>query len=291
MKRPVRLPAPLLFLGTAMAFGLFGVGGVLYSLLAPVILLFVPPSGRRQAAREAIRRLFALFVGLISGLGLVRIRVTDRDALLKPGTILAASHPSLIDVVTLLSIVPNATTIVKAALLSNPFTAVPIRTAGYAANDTHEGGEEVLASLRNLGRELDRGAVFIIFPEGTRTPVGLRPGELPRLHRGVAQLSLLTGRPITPVRVTACPRWLTKDRGWWHLPDEPMTLTFEVLAPIDPEPFLKASAPDGLGGADGTSAYNSSTRRAARELTAALARRLFPFAPPAGDESGRIPRH
>jgi len=34
------------------------------------------------------------------------------------------------------------------------------------------------------------------------------------MHRGTAQLALHANRPITPVRISAHPRWLTKDAVW-----------------------------------------------------------------------------
>ena len=110
----------------------------------------------------------------------------------------------------LLSIVPEATTIVKASLLKNWFTRAPILGAGYIPNDA---GPEALGLLE---AELSRGVSFVIFPEGTRTPIRL--SEMPKMHRGTAQLALHANRPITPVRITAHPRWLTKDVVWWHLP-------------------------------------------------------------------------
>ena len=106
------------------------------------------------------------------------------------------------------------------------------------------------------------GTAFVIFPEGTRTPSEFPEGEMPRLHRGAAQLALHTGRSITPVRISASPRWLTKDHGWWHLPEKPMTLTFEALPEIPAAPYLDL--------------YNSTPRLAARRFTLALGRELFP---------------
>lgn len=85
---------------------------------------------------------------------------------------------------------------------------------------------------------------------------------MPRLHRGAAQLALHTRRAVTPVRITASPRWLTKDRGWWHLPEKPMMLTFEALPEIPAAPYLDL--------------YNATPRLAARRFTLALGRELFP---------------
>ena len=102
---------------------------------------------------------------------------------------------------------------------------------------------------------------MVIFPEGTRTPTDLPAGTYPRMHRGAAALAFETGRPLTPVRVTAQPRWLTKDRGWWHLPPEPMTLTFEILEDLPLE--------------DLQDLYNQRPSLACRRLTVRLQQVLF----------------
>ena len=253
-----RLLKPFRFIGTAIAFGLFGMSGMLFRFgITPWLNLTEKDEETRiRIARHVVWRWFRLFVGIIREAGLVRVEVKNAERLNRPGLIVAANHPSLIDVVCLISLIPEATTIVKAALLQNWFTAPPIRAAGYATNDL---GPE---ALKLLEADLRRGAVFVVFPEGTRTPVNLPPGERPRMHRGAAALALHAKRPITPVRITANPRWLTKDRGWWHMPDDPMTLTFEVLEDIPVDDLLPL--------------YNERPSIGARRLNKRLAAALFP---------------
>lgn len=262
-RNPVFGPVADLFrlLGTASAFVLFGLGGLIFPFVAAPGYLFGPkdPRSRTLRARRIVRAWFAIFVAVIRGLGLVRVEVKNAGRLERPGLILLANHPSLIDVVCLMSKLGNATTIVKASLAKNLFTRAPIRAAGYVPNDA---GPD---ALQPLLAELDAGTTFVIFPEGTRTPVDLPPGEYPRMHRGAVVLALEARRPITPVRITARPRWLTKDRAWWKLPPEPMTLTFEVLEDLPVDDYQEL--------------YNSRPPKAARRLTAELARRLFEVDP------------
>lgn len=253
-RRRALLPFRLAF--TAFAFALFGLGGIVFGFFLTPWLKMAggTPEEKKSLARRAVKRWFGLFVSVVTSLGLVRIEVKNPEAFQKKGAILAANHPSLIDIVCLLSIVPEATTIVKASLLKNWFTRAPILGAGYIPNDA---GPEALGLLE---AELSRGVSFVIFPEGTRTPIQL--SEIPKMHRGTAQLALHANRPITPVRISAHPRWLTKDAVWWRLPQEPMVLTFEALPEIDVQTFQKT--------------YNQSFRRAAVELTNAVGRALFP---------------
>ncbi|MDY4162988.1 MAG: lysophospholipid acyltransferase family protein [Sutterella sp.] len=250
IERPLRLA------GTAFAFAVFGLGGLLYRFpVAPLLNLDRDAVRRHRRARRIVQWWFARFVGLLKILHLVRIRVVHPERLSRPGLLVTANHPSLIDVVCLMSLIPYGTTVVKDSLTRNPFTAAPIRAAGYLSNAC---GVEALEAV---SEELQRGASMVIFPEGTRTPTDLPAGTYPRMHRGAAALAFETGRPLTPVRVTAQPRWLTKDRGWWHLPPEPMTLTFEILEDLPLE--------------DLQDLYNQRPSLACRRLTVRLQQVLF----------------
>ena len=244
--------------GTALAFGLFGIAGIVFGLLvSPFLGLFASNTAERErAARRVVRLWFACFIRIIEGLGLVRVVLLNPERLERPGIIVAANHPSLIDVVALISRMDNAAVIVKDKLTRSPFTRAPIRAAGYVSNALGAAG------LERATAALESGAAFVLCPEGTRTPASLPAGKSPRMHRGAAALALASRRPITPVRIHAEPRWLTKDRGWWHLPEKPMTLTLEVLPDIDSADLLDR--------------YNERPSAAVRALSKRLARALFP---------------
>ena len=118
-RRRALLPFRLAF--TAFAFALFGLGGIVFGFFLTPWLKMAggTPEEKKSLARRVVKRWFGLFVSVITSLGLVRIEVKNPEAFQKKGAILAANHPSLIDIVCLLSIVPEATTIVKASLLKN----------------------------------------------------------------------------------------------------------------------------------------------------------------------------
>lgn len=228
-----RLARLLLLPATGFLFVVFGLAGLLFYFPFGPWLRFrhKDPTERRQAARRLVAGWFGIFLRLCEALGTIRVVVKNPEALRAPGLLLAPNHPSLLDIVVLLSLLPNGTTVVKESLVHNFFTRAPIRNAGYLPNTL---GAEAVEHARE---ELASGASLVIFPEGTRTPCDLPEGTYPRMHRGIAVLALETDTPLTPVRITARPRWLTKEVAWWHLPDEPMTLTVEVLPSLAVHPY------------------------------------------------------
>ena len=91
-----------------------------------------------------------------------------------------ANHPSLIDVVVLISIIPNADCVVKAHLFKNPFLRGVVKNTGYISNADPEG------LLVDCKKSLAAGNNLIIFPEGTRTKVG----QAVKFQRGAANIAL-----------------------------------------------------------------------------------------------------
>ena len=250
-----RLLTPLRLMAAALCFALFGLGGLLfYFPFGPWLWLrYRDPVRRREAARVIVAYWFSFFCRVLSILQLVEIELRNAEALTRPGLLICPNHPSLIDVVCLLAHLPRATTLVKADLKKSLFTRAPIRFAGYLDNAM---GAEVLEAART---ELARGQSLVIFPEGTRTPVNASAPK--RLNRGVAALALSTGTPVTPVRISASPRWLTKEVPWMRLPPRAMTLTVEVLPDIPVEGLLDR--------------YNGRISLAARALTRTIGEALF----------------
>jgi hypothetical protein len=97
-----------------------------------------------------------------------------------------ANHPTLIDVVFLISLLPNADCVVK-RVACNPFMRGPVRAAGYISNDDGAGlVDDCIAAVR-------AGGSLVIFPEGTRSV----PGQPPRLQRGAANIAV-RGRWTSP---------------------------------------------------------------------------------------------
>lgn len=238
--------------GTGFLFALFGLGGLLLGVVVfPLLLVAIRHHQRRSAlARGVIHHLFRAFVGLMCGLGLCHLEVRGRERLDRRGLLILASHPSLIDVVFLISLVRDADCIVKAALARNPFTRGPVIAAGYVFNDSGPGLiDDCVASVRS-------GNNLIVFPEGTRTPADVALG---RLQRGAANLAVRGGLPITPVRITCEPRMLGKGIKWWRVPPIAGTFVIEVGEDMPIADHLAAEGAQAL---------------AARRLNDELARRL-----------------
>ena len=109
--------------------------------------------------------------------------------------ILAPNHTSVLDSFFLPLVLPRRITYVgKAEYLDDWKTRRLFPAIGMIPID-RSGGDAAQAALDTAAGVLDRGELFGIYPEGTRS----RDGVLHKGHTGLARLAARTGAPIIPV--------------------------------------------------------------------------------------------
>lgn len=200
-------------MGTGLSFVLFGVGGLLLTMLVlPVISVFSHDQNTRTfRSRSAVSCSFQLFLWVMHGLGVVDFQVDPRckgrlhEA---GGLIVVANHPTLIDVVRLLAEVKHGNCIVKRAVWRNPFMAGVVRAASYISNEDAE------SLLSRCAEVLKQGETLVIFPEATRTV----PGQPMCLRRGAARIALYARVPVQLVYLSSDPPTLSKGERWYRIP-------------------------------------------------------------------------
>jgi 1-acyl-sn-glycerol-3-phosphate acyltransferase len=124
------------------------------------------------------------------------VRVEGLEHVPRDGAaILASNHLSFCDSIFLPLVLPRRVTFVaKAEYFEDPRTAWFFRAVGQIPIK-REGGSASERALNSAREVLDRGGLFGIYPEGTRSP----DGRLHKGHTGVARLALQTGAPVLAV--------------------------------------------------------------------------------------------
>jgi 1-acyl-sn-glycerol-3-phosphate acyltransferase len=213
--------------GFALAFIFFG-GGVLAVTVLPVAGLL--PGARRERSQHIIQVIFRFYLVMLRCLNLVRLQIEGAERLKAcRGKVIVANHPSLLDVVILMSLVRNAQCIIKSELWNHRFLGVLMRRAGYIRNDLP--AEALVAACQEA---LDRGNNIIVFPEGTRSS----PGSLSRLRRGFANIATLTNADVQLVVISCTPPMLMKGDPWWAIPERPSLFQVTVGHCIDSDTYL-----------------------------------------------------
>lgn len=222
-------------LATAASFALFGLGGLCLRVLVFPVLACLPgeAASHQRRARYTISLLFWRFIRIMARLRVLTYEVQGAEKLGRPGQMIIANHPSLIDVVFLIGLVRDANCVVKRSLWDNPCTRGPVRRAGYVSND----GSIDMLDLA-VG-SLQAGQTLVIFPEGTRTT----PGQPPAFHRGAAAIALRGAQVITPVTIVVNPTTLTKAEPWYRIPQRRVHFCLRVGTDIDPQRFNAMGPP------------------------------------------------
>ena len=175
------------------SFFFFGFTSLLLSILIlpPMRLLLHPKERFKKYARRFISASFRFFIGLMHVIGTATMKTTDRHLFRNLSSkVIVANHPSLLDVVMLISLIPNADCIVNAYLSHSIVTVIIHQLYIVSSMNYQEIMDACFESLK-------QGNCLIIFPEGTRTP---RSGKIiPK--KGAARIALESGCGIVPVHI------------------------------------------------------------------------------------------
>jgi 1-acyl-sn-glycerol-3-phosphate acyltransferase len=199
-------------LATGYNFAFFGIGGFLLALtLLPLVRMWPGTLQKKnERARRLVRRTFAYFVWQMRVTGVISVELENIERLKgSDGQLIIANHPTLIDVVLLVSLLPRSCCVVKGALFRNPLLKGVVRATGYINNDTEP--DEL---LRNCRETLAAGYSIVVFPEGTRT----QPGQPLRFQRGASHIAVRCGADIVPVTIDCDPPMLRRGERWYQIP-------------------------------------------------------------------------
>lgn len=215
----------------------FGLGAVLLAIFVfPFIRLFTfHKKDFGIIARAYVSHTFRVFLGNLNICKTSLLKVDDKEAYHNiHGKIIIANHPSLLDFVYIMSLVPNSTCIVRGGLTHTPLRWV-IKQA-YITNTTDF--NDVLVECKKL---TDKGCNVIVFPEGTRSP---RVGRN-NYKKGAARIALYCNCDVLPLFIGGSDKYgLGKfDPLWSYNHIEPYLYDIKMLPVISIEQFKGLSEP------------------------------------------------
>ena len=220
---------------TGFSFCLFGVGAlVVGTVLLPMVkLLPASRETKRLRARGVMSAALRLFIAVMHRGGGMTYEFHGRERLSRPGQMIIANHPSLIDVVFLLAFVPTAGCVVKQGLWRNPLTRWAVTMTEFIPND------DAATVIEGATRALREKQVLIFFPEGTRT----RPHQPMVFHRSAANVALRAAAVVTPVYIRCDPTTLTKSEPWYRIPSRRPHFALSVGDDLDLSRYRNAPLP------------------------------------------------
>lgn len=176
----------------AMTTGVIGILGL-------PLALFGRRSSRLVSRAWASSVLF--FARTVCG---VRWRVEGAENIPQGGAIVAGNHQSMFETVMVYALLPRPAVVFKRELLRIPVYGLWGVASGGLPID-RDGGAQSLRALQRLSAErVKDGDAIVVFPEGTRRPVG-DPGPL---QPGIAGIYLAAGAPCAPFVHNSGSIWL-----------------------------------------------------------------------------------
>ena len=139
--------------------------------------------------------------------------------------IVACKHQSLWETFALFTVLPDPTYVLKRELIWLPLFGWLATKARMIPIDRGSHTKALASMIAAARREAARRRQIVIFPEGTRRPLGAKPHYLP----GVAFLYAELGLPCIPVALNSGLFWPRRS-----LRRYPGTVLVEVLDPIPP---------------------------------------------------------
>ena len=124
----------------------------------------LPRTWGEPVGRRLIMVGFRIYLRFLELVCACRFDLAELNGLRHEGPlVIVANHPSLLDAVMIISRLPNAVCVMKAALMANPLFGAAARLARYIPNDAP------ITMVLKASDQVAAGAHLLIFPEGTRT--------------------------------------------------------------------------------------------------------------------------
>ncbi len=193
---------------------IFALSCLAWGFVALLLLAVLPRRLGQPVGQFLIMTGFRYFIALMRASRIITCDLAALDALRDRGPlIIAPNHPTLLDVMLIVSRLPRVVCTAKAKLLNNPFLGASARLAGYVRNDAP------VHLIRESIRQLRDGRQLLIFPEGTRSS-----GDgVDAFKGGFALIAQHAGVPIQTIFIDSNSHFLGKGWSLLRRPDFPLT--------------------------------------------------------------------
>ena len=205
----------------SVAFNICFYLNTLVFLIIALPTFFLPYQAIVEVAK-AWGRVNLVLLRVIAG---VDFELRGREKIPPGAVIVAAKHQSAWETFALLHLFDSPTFIMKRELQWIPIFGWLTIKGRMVAVDRGAGSQALVSMAERAQVELARGRQLIIFPEGTRRPVGAEP----RYKHGVAYLYAAEGVPCLPVALNSGVFWPRRT-----ILRRPGTVVVEILDPIAP---------------------------------------------------------
>lgn len=167
-------------------FAFFGVGALFERYIV------FPFQKSKKQNYDTLYKSWKFFVNLLEKTGMINLKVENVEKIEKiKNSIIVSTHPSFIDIVILMSLIPNTTCFVAQRLADNLFLKGMVKRLFIIE------GKSTDIWINEACEKLDSGLNIVIFPMGIRH----RKNECPKIRRGTALLAQKSKKNIVAINM------------------------------------------------------------------------------------------
>lgn len=219
--------------GVAVVFSFmfFGVGALIVRyLIFPINKLFLRKGENLKLKySEILQKSWQFFVWILKSLRIIKIQSRDIDKLKNiKNSIIVSTHPSYIDILILMSIIPHSTCFVAERLMDNVFFKGIVKLLFINEGQSVDKWSEEASGM------IDEGFNLIIFPMGIRH----RKDEFPKIRRGTALLAGKTLKNIEMINMSTNFDFLQINQPIYKAGSETVVYSIEYRGTIDIQEFF-----------------------------------------------------
>lgn len=218
--------------GYYLVNGLFFCGAFVLNIVSALLLLLPRRLCPVMFVRSCLRGLFRIWFGLAELLNLCRFDFEELSKYCdgKP-RIWVMNHPTIVDGIYLLSLLPRSICIYKDSIGASPFYGFIAKLAHHLPNDP---GPDMVREA--VGR-LKKGEQLIVFPEGTRR----EHMDTNEMKGGFALMAIRAGATIELLWLDNPPGFMTREANPWVAPKMPGHIKLRHFGSIEPRTGENAS--------------------------------------------------
>ena len=207
-----------------ISFFVFGCGAVLLNFF---VFPFI--KNNKFLCSDIIHYAWKFFVNFMITLGLFKIEIKKLSKI--ENKIIVATHPSFIDIVILIALIPRSTCFVKKELAHKPILKNLVNSI-FITNEVD------LDELKSKSKEmLDMGFNVIIFPSGIRH----RRNEFPKIKKGASLVALNSNKNIVPIKFFTDYDFMFINQPFYEVGENRVTFEAEQMPEINIQDFISDS--------------------------------------------------
>ncbi len=205
-------------------FFVFGIGAIIFNFL-----LFPFIKDDKEKCSNVIYYSWRFFTNFLCFIRLIKLDIKKLDKI--ENKVIVSTHPSFIDIVILMGLIPKSTCFVRKGLINNPILKNIIGSIFLTS-------ELELEELKEQSKKmLDLGFNVIVFPSGIRH----RKNEYPKIKKGASLIALNANKNIVPIKMFSSEDFLFINQPFYAAGNKTVTFEIEELDEIKINEFQNES--------------------------------------------------